>query len=111
MSILQFKPFYVHACRNRRRTDSHHLRSQPHGFTVLVSPSAQDRCLNIQVALCHYSDEFSRKNGRSCADDAKIKTINSRDLPHELAKLKGKIYGVNGKNFHGHFDYTLRYVV
>ena len=111
MSVLNFKPFYVHGCRNRRRNDSWHLRSQPHGFSVLVSPSSTDRMVNIQVALCHYSDEFNRKEGRSCADDAPIKTINARDLPHELAKLAAKIHGVNNSKYHGKYDYTLCYVV
>lgn len=111
MTILSFKPFYVHSCRNRRRTDSHKLRMQPHGFSVLVSPSGQDRCVNIQVATCHYGDEFSRREGRSCAQEAIIKTINARDLPHELAKLHSKIWADNPKHHHGMFDYVLRYVV
>lgn len=108
---LQFKPFYVHGCRNRRRTDSHKLRMQPHGFTVLVTPSKHERLVDIQVALCHYDDEFSRKMGRAAADVADVRSINARDLPHELVKLKAKLQGCNPMHWHGHYDYVLRYVV
>lgn len=111
MSILTFKPFYVHSCRNRRRNDSHKLRMQPHGFSVLVSPSDKERSINIQVAACHYSDEFSRKKGRVLAQQAEVRTINARDLPHELAKMEAKIWALNPRQCHRVYDYTLRYIV
>lgn len=111
MSTLNFKPFYVHGSLNRRRRDSHTLRSQPHGFTVLVTPSSQERMVNMQVALCHYDDEFSKKMGRKMAGLADIKTVNARDLPHELVKLRAKIHHVGARAMHGEYDYILRYVV
>ena len=111
MTTLNFKPFYVHGCRNRRRDDKPALRSQPHGFSVLVTPSNQDRMVNIQVAMCHYEDEFNRKMGRKMAELADIKTVNARDLPHELVKLRAKIQNVGPRNWRGAYDYILRYVV
>lgn len=108
---LTFKPFYIHACRNRRRTDSFKLRQQPHGFTVYVTPSQHERHVDIQVALCHYDDEFSRAKGREAANFAMARSINTRDLPYELVKLKAKLQGCNPKHWHGAYDYVLRYVV
>lgn len=111
MSTLSFKPFYVHKVRNRMRHDSNRMKHAPRGFTALVTPTTHPRLINIQVAMCHYDDEFSKKMGRENASKSVIKTINSRDLGHEMEKLYSKIWTDNVKHNCGAFDYLFRYIV
>lgn len=109
--MLIFKPFFVHKCRNRRRDDSRRLRHAPRGFTVYVTPSKKERCVDIQVALCHYNDEFSKKSGRAASEVASAVAINARDLPRELEKLNARLWDRGAEGWRGCYDYVLRYVV
>lgn len=111
MSILSFKPFYVHKVRNRMRNDSNRMKHAPRGFTALVTPTTHPRLINIQVAICHYEDEFSKQAGRINSLQSPVKTINSRDLGHEMEKLYSKIWTDNVKHNRGAFDYLFRYIV
>lgn len=112
MSILNFKPFYIHRCRNRTRRDSHRMQNTPRGFTVLVEPSGNERTLTIRLAMCNYKDEFSKKEGRLFANSVEeAQEINARDLPIYLTKLTGRIYGMNPNRIVGEYDYVMRYVV
>lgn len=111
MSVLNFKPFFVHRCRNRTRTDKKRLQHAPRGFTVFVQPSGKERTVNVQVALCAYQDDFSKKNGRETSTQQKVVEINARDLPHVLSKLSAKMWDCGQNNFRGEFDYVMRYLV
>lgn len=104
--MLTFKPFFIHGCRNKKWTDSGVLRHAPRGFTIFVHPSDTERCVDISWALCHYKDEFSRKNGRTQAYSAEMTKINARDLPRFIEKLAKKAHCG-----HSNYDYVLKYVV
>ncbi len=111
MSVLNFKPFYIHRCRNRTRNDKKRLQHAPRGFTVFVQPSGNERTVKIQTALCAYQDDFSRQRGRIHSLQQKTEEINARDLPHVLSKLSAKVWNCGQNNFRGEFDYVMRYVV
>jgi hypothetical protein len=84
----QFKPFYIHFSRPVRKTDSSKLRHMPRGFTAYIQPSALDRHVQVQMAFCNPKDEFSKKQGRSYAQAAKIEAINPRELTRLLSAAK-----------------------
>lgn len=84
MSTLNFKPFYIHHNRQRRRMDSAALRALPRGFTALIAPSGNERTINFQIIHCAYTDDFCKRDGRSHVAETFIHEINARELPYFL---------------------------
>jgi hypothetical protein len=103
-----FKPFFIHRQRIKPFSGKHN------GFTAYISPNAEDaRMCDVQVTYCSRKDQFCKKEGRSFALKAPIKTVNKRDLPTELNRIHIQLH--NWKHSPSDFDnswhWVLKYVI
>ncbi len=112
MSTLNFKPFFIHFNRQRRKTDPAWLKALPRGFTAKIAPSGNDRTINFQVIHCSYTDDFCKREGRSHVEETFIHEINARELPfflHEayMACAKPKLRYAD----RGSYNWVLKYLL
>lgn len=82
--ILDFKPFFIHFNRSRRKYDVQAVKQQPRGFTSYISPSGNNRTVNFQIIHCSYKDNFCKSEGRSFALKQPVLEVNARDIPGYL---------------------------
>lgn len=79
-----FKPFFVHHHHQPGKLSNRH----PRGFTALIEDAADNKYISMRVALCSPKDQYSRKQGRSYAQQSRQELIPKRDVPRILAGLE-----------------------
>lgn len=110
--ILDFKPFYIHANKPRRRHDHATIKACPRGFTCFIEPSGNDRTVNVQIIHCAYTDDFCKKEGRSFAHQQVKHEINARDLPAFLHDAKMACWPIKMRHQDtGNYNWVLKYLL
>jgi len=64
--------------------------------------------VDVQVTFCSKGDNYCKYVGRAEASMAPIKVVPLRYLPNELARIEGKILGIEGCTPES-FYYAVRY--
>jgi len=89
-----FKPFFIHFNRGRRKTDSGADKQRPVGFTAYVQPGDDHRTVFVSITHCSYKDEFCKKEGRKQALQCLTwNKVNIRDVPDVLTEARNKCTG------------------
>lgn len=99
-----FNTFYIHKNRGPGKLPNR----EPRGFTLMVSPHANQRLIECRGAFCSPKDQFSKKEGRSRAALADVKLIKKRELPRLLYAMDAY---AKGDTTESDWNYTLKYVV
>lgn len=94
MSVLSFKPFFVHEHRVKTRQEKAHERQASRGCTTFVEPSGKDRLIKVRTVFCSSSrnDHFCKRKGREEVLKIEPIEINSRELPKYLAFQATKVF-------------------
>ena len=107
--MLKFKPFFHHY---QAKTGGGKLPKpfKARGFTVYVTPSDQERQVNVQITFCT-DKHFCKKIGCELVMQQEVHTINARDLPMFIGKAMDHVCGCVGDDDTTYENWILKYLL
>lgn len=110
MSVLNFKPFFVHFNRPVLKTDGGSWMHRPRGFTAFLEPHEKDRLVLMRAVMCSAQEkEFKKAQGRQEVMDKDPVEMNARDVGAVLEGLANKCCPEAAEK--GAYNYIYKYMV